>query len=62
MTADDRKRTILELLKTNGSVRVNELSSLFSISEVLFSFTNYNKFFPIGVFAICPSSTLITSC
>ena len=34
MTADDRKRTILELLKTNGSVRVNELSSLFSISEV----------------------------
>ncbi len=34
MVADDRRKKILELLNSNGSVRVTELSKLFSISEV----------------------------
>lgn len=34
MTADKRRKNILELLNKNGSVRVTELSRLFSISEV----------------------------
>lgn len=34
MVADDRRKKILELLNKNGSVRVNELSRLFDISEV----------------------------
>ena len=34
MTADDRRLAILNLIKTNGSVRVAELSVLFSTSEV----------------------------
>lgn len=34
MVADKRRKTILELLSKNGSVRVTELSSLFNISEV----------------------------
>lgn len=34
MIADDRKQEILDLLKTNGSVRVTELSRLFDVSEV----------------------------
>ena len=34
MVVDDRKKQILDLINSNGSVRVTELSSLFSISEV----------------------------
>lgn len=34
MIADDRKQKILDLLKTNGSVKVTELSQLFNVSEV----------------------------
>ncbi len=34
MVADDRKQKILDLLKTNGSVKVAELSRLFDVSEV----------------------------
>lgn len=34
MIADNRRKNILELLDKNGSVRVTELSRLFSISEV----------------------------
>ena len=34
MVADDRRKKILELLYKDGSVRVAELSRLFSISEV----------------------------
>lgn len=34
MVADDRRRKILKLLNQNRSVRVNELSRLFDISEV----------------------------
>ena len=34
MVADDRRKKILEILNKNGSVRVTELSKLFSISEV----------------------------
>lgn len=34
MIADDRKQKILDLLKTNGSVKVSELSRLFDVSEV----------------------------
>lgn len=34
MVADDRRKKILEQLNKNGSVRVNELSRLFDISEV----------------------------
>lgn len=34
MVAEDRKQKILDLLKTNGSVKVAELSRLFDVSEV----------------------------
>ena len=34
MIAEDRKHEILDLLKTNGSVRVTELSRIFKVSEV----------------------------
>lgn len=34
MAADNRKQTILDLLKTNGSVKVTELSELLDVSEV----------------------------
>ena len=34
MIADNRRKKILELLNTNGSVRVADLSRIFSISEV----------------------------
>lgn len=34
MLSDKRKQKILELLKTNGSVKVTELSRLFDVSEV----------------------------
>ena len=34
MVADERRKKILELLNKNGSVRVNELSQTFDISEV----------------------------
>lgn len=34
MVSDDRKQKILDLLKTNGSVKVAELSRIFDVSEV----------------------------
>ena len=34
MAADNRKQQIMDLLKTNGSVKVTELSELLDVSEV----------------------------
>ena len=34
MVADERRKKIIEILNKDGSVKVNELSSLFATSEV----------------------------